>query len=368
MAIFLFTMLSLTACVAPEGGQEGDTIGDTSPQFDPAFTVCNPFSDEETARNRGIVAQLKYLTADQPRYSRAVDYIDYGTPIDVTIFFNRLFVPTRPWDRGFVTKDGTEILTENGDTLYEYFGLELQSELKLGLADSPGNYQMAILSDDGALLALETESGLQTLVDNDGTHSTKMGCATEPLFLDSNSRIPINLKYYQGPRYHISLVVMWRPWPEDNNWQDPLCGASGNSKFFDSTQNPPQPKAPFHELLARGWRVLENDNYSLPQDIRENPCTPAEEPLLNSGITIVDILQTSARVTWTTNIPADSKVVINNLTTNVLTEFTDSQFVTSHSVNVTDLTANTLYSVEVHSRTAGGQVTISSQYAFRTRR
>lgn len=365
LAIFVFLM-TLSACDVPSGGSEGGTTGETSPQFDPAFTVCNPFTDEATAANRGIVAQLKYLTPDQPRYTRAVDYIEYGTPVETTIFFNRLFVPTRPWDRGFITEQGQEILTANGDTLYEYFGLELRSHLKLGPADPEGIYQFAILSDDGALMTQETESGPMTIVDNDGTHPTRLGCSTEPVYLASGTRIPINIKYYQGPRYHISLIVLMRPWPD--NPSDPLCGQQGNSLFFDSTQNPPQAKTPYYELLSRGWKVLENENYGLLPDIVENPCTPEEETLMISGVAVSNLGLTSVDIGWLTNVNADSKVTIRNVGTGAITTYTDLNLVKNHLMSITGLTSNTLYSFTVTSRTAGGQEVTNGEFAFKTKR
>lgn len=357
----------LLGCIVPEGGSEGDTQADTSP-YDPAKVVCNPFNDEEMARNRGIVGQLKYFGSN-PGYSSVVDYVANGNSIDANIFFNRLYVPTRPFDRGFVAKDGTEILTERGDTLYEWFGLDLNTQVKLAQSESAGLYQMALLSDDGAILSISQDGEMQTLVNNDGTHPTRMACATEPIYLDHNTKIPVNIKYFQGPRYHISLIVMWREWPSDPALvNDVNCGVSGNDKFFAYNMNPVQPKDRFLDMLARGWKVLQNDNYALPQEVASNPCTLAEDPLLISDVLITDIMQTTARVSWKTNIPANSKIKLTWSNGMQSVELVSEDLVTEHAMQLEGLLANTLYGMEVTSTSVGGQTVTNNQFAFKTRR
>lgn len=69
-------------------------------------------------------------------------------------------------------------------------------------SDPEGDYQIALLADDGAVLqASDTGAGFTTLIDNDGTHPTKMACASRTVHMSRDSRIPIKLDYYQGPRY-----------------------------------------------------------------------------------------------------------------------------------------------------------------------
>ncbi len=400
-------LLVFTACESTTGPvSESDTDGDIlpgQPQFDPKVTVCNPWGDDATASNRGIVGRLTYMPpgicADEngaalpSRPKLASSYLDLGTAVDVTLFFSRLFVPTRFFDRGFETQDGTLITNASGNTLYEWFGVELLTQLKLSPGDEEGDYQLAVLSDDGSVVYLDTPTGPVSLINNDGEHATKMGCADTPIHLSYDTKVPIKIQYYQGPRFHISLVMMWRKWPDgsrtvpgDANWEyrddanRKLCGQSGgapygysNNTYYFTSGNAGQPAATptskYYEMLANGWKVLENQNYALVDEIQSNPCRPTEEPLMISGVTIVDILQTSATVSWITNLESDSRAIVRNAATGAIVgEVYDDNMTLNHSVIMMGLISNTLYSVEVVSTTAGGQSATSSQFAFKTRR
>lgn len=436
LLVLILILFTASACESPSGtGQEGETIVDLNPgdppQFLPEATVCNPWGDSGMAADRGIVARLNYMKpgvcrvadVDDPltpqdesgqflatRPRTAVSYVDdalgFSVPTGVTMFFNKLFVGTRFFDRGFATQDGTVVENSAGNTLYEWFGVDFKTQLKLfdsdanlleinpGLAsaDYPagyfeGDYQLAVLSDDGAVVYLETENGLQTLINNDGEHATKMGCSETPIRLTRGQKIPIRLQYYQGPRYHVSLVLMWRKWPSSGGWgysqtdqttgsNRNLCGPSVNyssNSFFFTPGNSNEPAATptnnFREMLANGWSVLETQNYSLPDDILNNPCTPPEAPLSINGVAIANALASSATVTWSTSSVAVSYVTVRNLSTGATfsTQATTS-FTTNHVIDVTGLSANTLYAVRATSTSPGGQVVVSEEVAFRTRR
>lgn len=369
---------SLNACLTEGGGAEGDTevVADPTPVptplTPPERTVCDPFNLGGSAQDRGLIGNLLFLTDDQPRYTRAVDYIDNGTPVQTTLYFDRLFVPTRAFDLGFYTQDGTLVLNHNNEPIYEYFGLRLESQLMLAQSEAPGWYQMAILSDDGAILQQKNPDGsLSVIVDNDGTHPTRMGCSVQPVYLDHNSKIPVVIEYYQGPRYHISLVVMWRPLPDGTNPDIPVveaeCGRSGNSRYFNSNVVPSAPTTTFYDMLSRGWKPLDNENYYFPEQAN-NPCAQ-EDPLLITNFAINSTTRTSVTVSWTTSLPATTRAEVKNVTTGVIiSPPEDTVLKTSHTVTVTGLTANTLYSVKGLSVSASGQAAASSESAFRTPR
>lgn len=359
------------------GTESGSTVvsePDATPQADPERTVCDPFkTNSPQARDRGLVGNLLFLSDDQPRYSNIADFMNNAHVAEVNIYLDRLFMPTRPFDRGFYTQSGTLVTNANGNTLYEYFGMHLEAQLQLSTNEPAGYYQLATLADDGALLKIpDGAGGFKTIVNNDGIHSTKMACAAEPVWLDHNTKIPMILQYYQGPRYHISLVTMWRPWPDGvsntNAVVDPYCGRSGNSLFFDSTKDPVEAKTPFYELLSRDWKVLENANYNFP-DQEVNPCVPTEEPLAILSFTLSDVLRDRVTLNWTTNIPSTSQGWSKNVSTSVSgTTALNSTLVQTHSVTITGLAPNTLYSVKALSTTPGGQNVVSDERAFRTPR
>lgn len=377
LTLTLLLLLSLPSCkegdsvvVDPDGnGGDGDSVVDIVPPYmppDPGTYVCNPFDKSMIGdRTQGLVGSLFYTLPGEPNYTRAVDYVQNAHPVDeISLFFNQLNVPTRPFDRGFVTRSGEVISTPQGDTLYEYFGLHFQSQLTLDEGDPEGLYQLAILSDDGAVLRMQdAEGNWQTIVDNDGTHPTRMGCASTPVELKHGDYIPMELDYYQGPRYHISLVVMWRPWTGSPD--DVSCGKQGNGLFFNSQTDPPTPQAAYNSLLSRGWQVITAPHYRLEAP-QQNPCNePA--PVVEDYV-LSQVQATSVKVTWLTDIAALGRVEVTNVATGQVTTHTQKGFSISHLVNVTGLTPDTLYRAKALSESSSGLVTETDSVEFRTLR
>lgn len=379
--IFLTAALALniSGCLTEGIGTEGgtDVVADPEdvaapPLTPPERTVCDPFNAGVSARDRGLVGNLVYLEDSQPRYTSARDYIFNGTPVQSTLYFDKLFIPTRGWDLGFYTQDGTVVLNQHDQPLYEYFGLRLESQLQLAPGESPGYYQMAVLSDDGSVLSTKGSDGVLTpLIDNDGTHPTRMGCAMKSIYVDSGQKIPVVFEYYQGPRYHISMVVLWRPLPAGVSptaaVSDVECGQSGNGRYFDSTRVPSAPTSTYYDMLTRGWKVLENQNYNFPEQA-SNPCA-APDPLLITNFTIDSTTRTSVTVSWTTNKPSTTKGSVKNVMTGAVIDSTeDTVLTTNHTVTISGLTANTLYAVKGISAIPGQQSAMSDERAFRTPR
>lgn len=282
-ALLVFSTL-FTGCLAtnivPAGNTDSvvNTPADISPTNN---AVCNPFGNANhpgAGYAHGVVGSLKYLTNEMPRYGDVGSYIENGVPVDASIYFGKIDIPTRPFDRGFITLEGETLLNDQGNTLYEYFSLRLESMLRLQDASAPKKYQFGLLADDGANLLADFGNGYEVVINNDGTHPSKFMCSTTPVELDFARGLPIRIDYYQGPRYHIALVLVWREWSDDPtfNPNDPLCGKQGNGHFFKFSENPPTPQPAWVNLLARGWSVVPVENYELPAGIAENPCDAME--------------------------------------------------------------------------------------------
>ncbi len=250
---------------------------------DPAKTVCDPFANNNThlgyALNHGIQATLSYIPSGSPNPARIADFAARATAVDATLFMDEINVPTRPFDLGFVNQNGDTIVNQSGNTLYENFSVTMNSELILTERDSDGPYQFMLLADDGATLEIDRGSGFELLINNDGTHPTKAINSTSAIYLDHQRSLPIRVTYYQGPRYHISVVLMWRPFPTAGQAiNDPLNGQQGNSLFWDSTLRPSAPQTAYTDLVSRGWKVVSAFNYQLPASIANNPCQSALPP------------------------------------------------------------------------------------------
>ncbi len=373
LLVLLLWIFTFPGCLLSGGGDSlsvGPTVITELP--DPDTYTCNPLTDYSEdgslSEGHGVLANLFYLTDDMPHFRTVYDYFDFGVPVEgLNLYFNKIDIRTRPFDRGFVTRSGLTVTNEQDNTLYEYFALNFNGQIQLSENMPDGDYQMALLADDGAVLSLDTGEGQEVLIDNDGNHPTQMGCSTQRVTFEKGVPRSFNLKYYQGPRFHIALVVMWRPWPEnEDDVDDHLCGQRGNGLFYDSRQDPPKPEAAFFDLQSRGWSVIGDDNYYLPGWDTSNPCN-APAPVVSS-YQVQETTVSSVTVKWLTDIPASSDLVVKNVITGEIVTTTEApEFVTEHIYTVEGLTSYTLYDIFVVSKSTSGLEGQSSSFRVRTK-
>lgn len=235
------------------------------PTVTPSPTVvCDPFGG--TGDNKhGLKGNLYYFNdnevADKSNlpYSSVSDFFTKGHNANVDLYMSYLYTPTRAFDSGFATTDGTILQKSDGTKLFEYFGIDMKGGIQLATGATKKKYQFAILSDDGAKLYITTKSatGAETknlVVDADGDHASLFRVARMPIELSSTDRLKIEIQYYQGPRYHISLILLWREW-NDSNWLDPKDGVSGNDTFFNSSVSPSSAQPAWTDIMTR-WSVV----------------------------------------------------------------------------------------------------------------
>jgi hypothetical protein len=200
---------------------------------------------------------------------------------NVNVLLQSIDFPAMYFTDGFVDSDGNALKDSAGNTLVQYFGLRIQGSF-VPATWAPGDYQIAVLSDDGAILTMSggQASGSDFVINNDGPHSMKMGCTSQVLHVTANSQIPLTFDYFQGPPVTIGLMLLYRPVTVVGNAQDPLCGQGGSSDsyFFldhDSNNNPLNPsipQAPYKQLTgpfnaatgSGGWQVIEAAHYEQP--------------------------------------------------------------------------------------------------------
>lgn len=334
---------SLVACTtykSTEGKDQSDS-GKATSLFDvnkyPVHkTVCDPFGGDSSVGNlqSGVKAELFYKGEQQPIWKNVQSYIDKGHNSQHTLFFSEINVPTRLFSMGFPKETGGVVADDNGNDLFEYFALKFSGRLKLGSQDEEGLYEIALLSDDGTILNFyEDEGEKRTIVSNDGDHPTRLGCG-ETVDMNSESLIPFELKYYQGPRHHIAVIPLWRK-VDFTTSAEPHCGKTGNDVYFDFN-NASKPKQTYKDLLSRGWKPWSKDNYVLPSDDDHNPCFPGETPII-SEIVVDHDLDLGLTISWNTNIPATTQVLITYVTggTEELT-LSDNILRTSHQVVISN--------------------------------
>lgn len=316
-------------------------------QYENSKLVCDPFAPPSgtITYEQGIKASLHYREAGMPRMYSAIDYILFGRKSDKTVFLTDMNVPTRMFTAGFSTPNGDVLKKDSGEKLIEYFGLKMETNIILTPEDEEGEYELAVLADDGSNLIIKSGDGDgadETIINNDGDHPTRMGCSTRTVRFRRNAMLAVEAQYYQGPMYHISNVLMWRK--STTAGQDPLCGQLGNHMYFNPDSNS-TPQQAFHDLQARGWKVLKPGNF-LMKKTDYNPCAPGTNPVI-SNFREGEVIQQRVDFHWDTDIPATSQIQLTNMTTGVVTTTTsDNQLRTTHSVEVTGLQPNTTYRVQ----------------------
>lgn len=268
--------------------------------------ACDPLNDgAQPGPNDGMIATLHYRRQNQQRFYDVMSYIDQGQQSSQTLFFSHLNVPTRTFNLGFPTEAGSLIQNDAQEDLIEYFALKINSILKLAPDDEEGEYELALLSDDGALFKIRDEEGTyQVVVENDGDHPTRMGCG-QTISMARDTELVVEIDYYQGPRYHISLIPMWRK-VDTSTPAEVRCGQKGNSLFFDFNNNS-APQAAYTELLSRGWKPIEADNWHLPAFANFNPCTQGEPPVITN--LAYEVVEGFVIFSWQTDKPATSQLL-----------------------------------------------------------
>ena len=177
--------------------------------------ICDPLA-ENSGRDdgssciagQGLRGKIYYFDDTTPDLGskKLDDYFKYGHKIDATIAFSKVDIAPRRFDEGFPTGGGDFVKKGNGDKLFEWFAMDLIGAVKL--AGSSGDYQFALVSDDGAILEVEG----QKVIDQDGTRAVTWGCSSAPIQFQDGVAKKMRLQYFQGPRFEIALRLLWRPW------------------------------------------------------------------------------------------------------------------------------------------------------------
>lgn len=146
----------------------------------------------------------------------------------------------------------------------------------------------------------------------------------------------------------MSLIVLMRPVTMNDGviQGDPACGLEGNDMWFDADAKS-TPRKAYNDLLARGWRPLSKDNYSLPIHAFFNPCQEGPAPkILN--LEVSEVSSHTVTLRWQTDIPATSQIsyLEAGAGSSELTR-ADNQLRTRHHVVLKRLKAATMYSMEV---------------------
>jgi hypothetical protein len=143
------------------------------------------FEECSGAPDRPLAADVYRL----PQYSSSVDAMRQRTPI-MRVCLSQLDITPRPFRQGFPGLDG----------LIEWFGLDIRFTVNIA---SGGRWDLRLVSDDGAILSIDGKD----IINNDGVHKATARSAQVRL---ANGVRNFRVRYFQGPREHIALMLVWR--------------------------------------------------------------------------------------------------------------------------------------------------------------
>ncbi|WP_413584536.1 PA14 domain-containing protein [Bdellovibrio sp. HCB274] len=328
----------------------------------PEQTVCDPLSNTPSeSPTNGLAAKLYVRSAEMTSVSSVMDYYNKGVRMEQDLYFASINVPTRVFTKGFTTEGGSTLSDSAGNKLIEHFAVEYNSILKLSDTDKEGEYELGLISDDGARVFFKENEQWKELINNDGNHASRFGCSYRTLSMKKDTEVPIKVLYYQGPRYHISNVLMWKHHKDVKSFQKSIrdnwvCGKSGNELFYKSKTEKPTGVTKW--LQSTGWNTIANANYKMPEH-KPNPCV--EEKLTVTDLIASSVQAPRATFTWKTNIPATSQLKITNFFTGeVLYTEINNDLVVNHEVQLDGLVSGLYYLINAISTDAQGNQVISS--------
>jgi hypothetical protein len=134
---------------------------------------------------RSLVADVYRL----PPHTESLAALRRRTPVK-RVCLSQLDITPRSFRQGFPGLDG----------LIEWFGLDIRFTVNIAEA---GTWDMALVSDDGATLSIDDKD----VIDNDGVHAPTAKWARVRLAQGVRN---FRVRYFQGPREAIALMLVWR--------------------------------------------------------------------------------------------------------------------------------------------------------------
>lgn len=190
--------------------------------------ICDPLSavaNCDITSKLGLVGYLYYLTQDQSDLFAGssnglfnavlADYINYGTRVNKVILMSEVNIQPQSWETGFIQSDGRLVKDSKGNDLFEWFSLDMYGYLSL----PAGDYQFAMVSDDGMLVELNN----QLILNDDGIHAPRWRCSSTIENFKNDERKEIHIQYFQGPRTQVAMQLYYRPAASSSE----ACGANG---------------------------------------------------------------------------------------------------------------------------------------------
>lgn len=254
--------------------------------------ICEPLNEEGESVVYGYGLVGKLYDGAPNKIQSFKEVLEKGKLLESSIYMSQLNIPTRKFDKGFPRENGSMVMNSMGQVLIENFGIEFSGQLQLQDSDEAGYYEIGLIADDGVSLDLQTgpeAESLKNLIDGDHQTPTKFFCSKLLVRMEKGKSFPIRLRYFQGPRYHVALIMMWRKVESLENGSDELiksalkkpvketrCGIAGNKFFFDPDSDS-HPQMEYLDLFdktkrAVPWSMIKHKNLKLPAGYSNKQC------------------------------------------------------------------------------------------------
>lgn len=254
--LFSLAFFSLFLLISCAGDQESFRISASDSSTNITTTVasksdsiCNPFGGDGSAN-----IQANLYSGDSSIKSFK-DIREKNILISQQIFFSSLEIPETDWEKGMISKNGEVLKDQNGNTLLEWFGLELNSSIQLRDDQEEGYYTFASNTDDGFTLEISSQGSTFTTLGNDKITAPNFHCFTsktgnQTLAFRMNADTLLKMKgtYFQGPRKHIALELYMKKIADLDEASDDVLEINLNDR--DCQAN-------------KGYSIMKPDNYFL---------------------------------------------------------------------------------------------------------
>lgn len=198
-------------------------------------------------------------------------FLSQPTWITQSVLFQSLDIPGQNFLQGFPAGTANGLISVDS-----YFAINVTGLFHLAAGEVEGDYQFAVIADDGAQLSINSGDGAsQLLVDdekpasyNNGsclsqTQAPHLSCtavwgdqtaaSVMTVHLAPNQQLPLNVTYWQGPGQALALVVLYRQVPSvASALVDTDCGQELGYAANSTALN---------DLLTR-WSVISFNNLS----------------------------------------------------------------------------------------------------------
>ena len=254
--------------------------------------ICEPLKEEGEEITLGYGLAGKLYDGAPNKINKFDELLSKGKALEGVIYMSNLNIPTRKFDKGFPRENGTMVMNGMGQTLIENFGIEFTGSLELMANDEEGYYEIGLIADDGVSLDLNKgplPEEMKNVIDADHTTPTKFSCSKLLVRMEKGKAMPLRLRYFQGPRYHIALIMTWRKVEVLNASSDnfiksqlknPIketrCGIAGNKFFFDPDSDS-HPQMEYTDMLDPAkrevpWKIVKHKNLRLPAGYSNKEC------------------------------------------------------------------------------------------------